>query len=289
VKNKGIRKFKSKIIFLLLPYLFLSFLLIVVPLLLVLFSIFFEFSTKNYLKFSFSKFFSFLSNEKELVYVFFISFFYSFIATFSTIIIVYPAAYLISFINKNFSKNLIYVLIGAPMWINFLLRTIGVEVFFRKIDYLFNTNIFLGSETGVIIAMIWLFLPLMLLPITNSLNNIDRNLIEASKDLGASNFYTFRKIILPHSMKGIMTGIILMFPNCMGSLVITKYIGKGKVNLIGNIIENYFYQNLNFDKIIIISLILMLILLLIILILNKITKRSFEKKKSNNEIIKQFF
>jgi len=93
--------------------------------------------------------------------------------------------------------------------------------------------------------MVYNFLPFMVLPIYNVLIKIDRDVINAARDLGASSSYTFLKIILPLSIPGIISGITMVFVPALTTFVISDLLGGGKILLIGNVIEQSFKQNSN--------------------------------------------
>ncbi len=163
------------------------------------------------------------------------------IATAFCILIGYPLAYIVSTLNiaNRFSFLLILIM---PMFTNMLLRVNTINKLLRPESFLKNLfgislNIS-GSETAVVLVMVLMYLPFMVFPIFTVLEKIDPSLLEASRDLGANNFKTFLKVTLPLSLKGISSGIIMVFLPCATSFTIPYIVSEGKMKLIGNIIED---------------------------------------------------
>jgi spermidine/putrescine transport system permease protein len=195
-----------------------------------------------------------------------------------SLVLGYPIAYWMSLIANRQRKQFFYLIISLPIWINLLIRTIGLEIIFTWFDVSIGQTIFIGTNLGVVTAMVWLFLPIIILPIYQSLTSVDKILIEVSQDLGASPLKTFWKITFRHSIHGIAAGSILMLPMIMGALTVPKYIGKGKISWIGNLIETYFLQNEDFTLIAVASICLSLVLLIISLIIKKTAKQIWNAK-----------
>lgn len=185
----------------------------------------------------------------------------------------YPAAWIISKISKD-QQGTIILLFILPMWINMLLRTYAWQIILGRNGILttllkyplglfgYNFQGILYTDTAVIIGMIYNFLPFMVLPIYTSLTNIDKDLIDAAYDLGASTKQAFLKVIFPLSIPGVITGIIMVFLPSVSSFAIPRLLGGGQYVLIGNLIEKQFYLlgNWNFGSAI--SVILMILILL---------------------------
>ena len=162
------------------------------------------------------------------------------LATIFCIIIGYPVAYIISSLKiaNRFSFLLVLLL---PMFTNLLLRVSTINMLllpegFMKNVFGISLN-FSGTEAAVVLVMVVVYLPFMIFPIYTVLEKIDPSLIEASKDLGANNFQTFRQVTLPLSLKGVSSGIIMVFLPCATSFTIPYIVSKGTIKLIGNIIE----------------------------------------------------
>lgn len=111
----------------------------------------------------------------------------------------------------------------------------------------FGTVKMLNTQTAVVFGMVYDFLPFMILPIYNSMARIKNDVIEAAKDLGASDAIILFKIIIPLTLSGIISGIIMVFVPALTSFVISDLLGGGKVLLIGNVIEQEFMQGTNWN------------------------------------------
>ena len=177
------------------------------------------------------------------------------IALFTTILCLllgYPVALILS--GRDFKRpGLWLMLIILPMWMNFLLRTMAWQTLLEKNGVINSILSFvhlpaleiINTPWAIILGMVYNFLPFMVLPIYNVLIKIDRDVINAARDLGASSSYTFLKIILPLSIPGIISGITMVFVPALTTFVISDLLGGGKILLIGNVIEQSFKQNSN--------------------------------------------
>ena len=183
------------------------------------------------------------------------------ISTILCLIIGYPIAYIISR-EKPSKRNTMILMFVIPMWMNFLLRTyawmtllgrnglINTIITKKRPDFILQSNIItkLGfsaldlmfNDTAVLLGMVYNFLPFMVLPIYSVLTKIDKGLLEASEDLGANIMTTFKKVIFPLSLPGVITGITMVFIPAMSTFVISSLLGGNKANLIGNLIEQQF-------------------------------------------------
>lgn len=171
----------------------------------------------------------------------------SFVCTIICLIVAYPVALILK--NMKLKSNSFVVMIMIlPMWMNFLLRTIawlnilevnGLLNTFLNFLHLPAVNI-INTNSAIVLGMVYNFLPFMILPLYNALSKIDDNTINAARDLGANSFTTFRKIIFPLSMPGIVSGITMVFVPSLTTFVISNILGGSKINLIGNLIEQQF-------------------------------------------------
>lgn len=176
----------------------------------------------------------------------------SLVSTIVCLILAFPMALILR--GSRFGKQgfMIFVFI-LPMWMNFLLRTMAWQVLLER-QGVINSLLasiglprqeMMGTPRAVVLGMVYDFLPFMVLPIYNVVSKIDNRLIEAAYDLGAGKFYVFRKIIFPLSIPGIASGVTMVFIPALTTFVISNMLGGGKVNLIGNIIEQEFTVNSN--------------------------------------------
>jgi len=283
--KKKLIKFKQKILLkinknifklFLSPYLAVLFLLIFLPSLLILIYSIISFNVNSSVfEINFKNFIVFFSNLNFLKTLFF-SIGLALLASFFAAIISYPIAYILAFFKSKIIKNNIYFIISLPIWINMLLKVIGLQTIFNLLS--FHHNYLIGTWYSIVIAMTYMFLPFAILPIYNSLNKINKNYINASYDLGANKFKTFWKITFRSSISGIIIAITLVIIQASTSLIVVKYFGAGKINLISKIIESYFFQGTNFGFGATISIVL-IFFILIILGINKLINSKFEIKQ----------
>lgn len=244
------------------PYLIWAAIFIIIPLLLIVYFSFFEngrFTFENYRKFMEDYYIEALIRSLEL----------AFISTVVCLIMAYPLAMFLSSREMS-NKQMILLLIVLPMWMNSLLRTYAWATLLENngvINSMFRalglpTVRFLYGNGAIVFGMVYNFFPFMVLPIYNVLCKIDQSLIEASHDLGAGKLITFRRIILPLSMPGVITGIVMVFMPALTTFLITKLLGGGKVMLIGNIIEEQFTRTRDLAFGSAVSMILMIIVLI---------------------------
>ena len=260
---------------LIFPFMLWLVILIVVPLILIAYNAFTSHSAEGVL-FTLDNFRSFMS--PDLIRVLLRSLWLSLIATLVCLLIGYPVALILSgdtFKNKAF----LLVLLIAPMWMNFLLRTYAwltllegsgvINSILKALNM--PTQVFLGNEKAVVFGMVYNLLPYMIFPIYNSVSKIPKNLLEASYDLGSSWFVCFKKVILPLSIPGIVSGITMVFVPGVTTFVISQFLGSGNVVLIGDIIEQQFTKASNWGFGAAISIIVMLVVLLSMWLVNRFT------------------
>jgi len=187
------------------------------------------------------------SNMGSYASVFVRSFLLAFAATVICILIGYPVAYIISK-EKAGVQRLFVMLIMLPMWINFLLRTYSWMSILENTGLLNRLLSLIGLPTvhiintpyAVVLGMVYNFLPFMILPIHSVISKIDRPLIEAAQDLGASGFHVFQKVIFPLSLPGVLSGITMVFVPAVSTFVISQLLGGGTDMLLGDLIEMQF-------------------------------------------------
>ena len=181
------------------------------------------------------------------------------IATAICLLIGYPVSYIMSREGEKFQR-VAMVLIMLPMWMNFLLRTYSwisilennglLNQFFRSIGLidLYNsvmgTDIqyfrMIGTSGAVVLGMVYNYLPFMILPIYSVIIKLDKSLIEAARDLGANSFNVFRRVILPLSLPGVLSGITMVFVPSVSTFAISKMLGGGTQMMLGDLIEQQF-------------------------------------------------
>jgi len=235
------------------PYMGWAFLLIVVPMFIILIYAFtVEGNSVINVKVSLDNFTRFFS-DPIFINVLLRSLKLAIITTIICILIGYPAAYFIAGLKPN-SQTVMVLLVTAPQLINMLVRTYA----WRGI--LLNTN--LPAEIKVYIGMIYNFLPFMILQIYTSLSKMDKSLITAAFDLGCDHKTAFRKVTLPLSIPGVISGITLVFLPAVSSFFIPKLLGGGSYVLVGNLIENYFVTTGDWNFGAAISLIMTIVILI---------------------------
>lgn len=214
-------------------------------------------------------------NVKALVYALILSV----ISTVICLVMAYPLAMILC--NMNFNANGFIVMIFIiPMWMNFLLRTLAWQTLLEKngvINMILNflhlppLNI-INTPYAIVLGMVYNFLPFMLLPIYNSLVKIDKNVLNAARDLGANGVQTFYHVILPLSLPGVISGITMVFVPALTTFVISDLLGGAKILLIGNVIEQKFKQGSNWNVGSGLSLVLMVFILISMAVMHKYDK-----------------
>lgn len=204
-----------------------------------------------------------------------LSILYGIAATAICLVIAYPFAYFLSKLKFS-TQSIMVLLVMLPMWMNFLIRT------YSWMTILGDTGIIntvlnalgLGSlkliNTGgaVMLGMVYNFLPYMILPIYSVLSKMDNSLIEAAQDLGSNRFQIIKKVIMPLSLPGVLSGITMVFVPCVSTFYITQKLGGGQIVLIGDIIETQFQSANNYHLGASLSLVLMVLILLCLGVMN---------------------
>ena len=155
------------------------------------------------------------------------------ITTLACLILGYPAAYILSQERFNTSRTMV-VLFILPMWVNILIRTLATVALF---DFM---NVSLG-EGALIFGMVYNFLPFMIYPIYNTLQKLDKSYVEAAQDLGANPMQVFFKAVLPLSMPGIVSGILMVFMPTISTFAIAELLTMNNIKLFGTTIQ----ENIN--------------------------------------------
>ena len=175
----------------------------------------------------------------------------SILVTVISLIISYPLAYIMAKKLKGL-KNIVMVLIIIPFFTNQLVRVYSWLIFLQDgglLESLLNSlGIIDGSlgimytKAAVIIGLVHAFFPYMVITIYMALERMDNSVLEASKSLGASAFTTFRKVIFPMSMPGVVSGIMIVFVPCLGTFVEPRILGGVNGTVIGTVIEDQFFE-----------------------------------------------
>ncbi len=251
------------------PYTVWSFLFIIIPLIMV---VYYSFTDSNG-AFTFAN----IANltEPEYVSIFTRSVAYAFLATVVCLLIAFPFAYFITH-TKPLSQKFAMMLIMLPMWTNLIIRTYSLGNLIEDTGVI-NTMLGLSENPihmintpfAVILGMVYNYLPFMVLPIYTVISKLDKNVIEASQDLGCNKLAVVTKIILPLSKSGIVSGITMVFVPAISTFYISQKLGGKDCRLIGEEIEAAFMSsgNTNFGSAI--SLVLMALIMLSIALMNK--------------------
>ena len=204
------------------------------------------------------------------------------LAVISTVICLlmgYPIAYIMAHAKERTQKTLV-TLIMIPMWMNFLIRTYAWMTILQDTGILngflstlgIGTVHIIGTEAAVIIGMVYDYFPYMVLPIYSILAKLDHRLLEAARDLGCGSISVLRRVIIPLSMPGVISGITMVLIPSISTFYISQKLGNGKFFLIGDAIEGqYVANNLHFAAAI--AFILMLILLVCMAVVKYVTAR----------------
>ncbi|MBF8289221.1 MAG: transporter permease [Chloroflexi bacterium] len=173
--------------------------------------------------------------------------------TIGCLLVALPLAYFMA-TRAGSRKNLLVLLLVIPFWTSFLIRTYAWLIILNPdtgvagwIQGLTGNEKFaiLGSPFSVLIGLVYGYLPLMVFPLFVTLDRMDRTLVEASKDLGAGRWSTFRQITLPIALPGLVTGSILVFIPMMGEYVIPAILGYGRYYMMGNALVSSFLEARN--------------------------------------------
>lgn len=244
------------------PYILFLMLFVVLPLVMILVNAFIadgEFTLNNFVSFI---------KESQNLSVLTNSVIIGFITTALCLLIGYPVAYCIS---KYHSKSMLVLILVLPMWVNFLVRTLATKAMFQKF------GIELGTAT-LIIGLVYNFLPYMIMPLTNTLNGIDKSYIEAAQDLGADSFTVFLKTILPLSVPGIISGITMVFIPTISTFSISSFLsGSSTIVLFGDsIYEKFNHQIYGVGSVM--SLVMLAFVLISNVVMNKFNATQTEAK-----------
>ncbi len=249
------------------PYLLWSVLFIIVPLVMV---VFYAFTDKTG-AFTFSN----MAQIKNYFPTILLSVLYGLAATVICVLIGYPFAYALSKHSVNTQRTMV-LLVMLPMWMNFLIRTYSLMTILGDSGVVNSLLNALGLKSvhmintggAVIFGMVYNFLPYMILPIYSVLSKLDNSLVEAAHDLGSGRITTFKRVILPLSLPGLLSGITMVFVPCVSTFYITQKLGGGQIVLIGDVIETQFQSANNYHLGAALSFVLMILIFVCLGVMN---------------------
>ena len=236
-----------------------------------LFVLYFAFTDANG-QFSFSN----ITQLGQYGNVFILSIAFALIATVVCLLIGYPLAYFMSKQSPR-AQKILMVLVMLPMWCNLLIRTYALMALLDN-GGLINSlleNIGLpkipivGTNFGVILGMVYDFLPYMVLPIFTSMTKLDKRYIEASHDLGCNGWQTMTKVIMPLTASGVISGITMVFVPSISTFYISQKLGAGKIDLVGDTIERLFQNVSTYGVGAAMSLVMMILILISVGVMNR--------------------
>lgn len=217
---------------------------------------------------------------------------YSLVSAMVCLILGYPVAYYIAHCGQT-AQRFLYMLVMLPMCMSFLLRTLAwvgllndqgiinnllVAIFdwlrslggiFAGIPEDFGRLTLIRTPGAVVLGMVYNYLPYMILPLYTTISKIDRRLIEAAEDLGCNAVQTFRRVILPLSMPGILSGMTMVFVPAVSTFYISQKMGSSSTVLIGDVIERQFKQGNNPNLGAALSIVLMILVFVCTGIMNR--------------------
>ena len=273
---------KNKLSFLSIPYVVWMALFTVAPIVMV---VVYAFTSGDAGGFTMENF----ANMGDYAVVFGRSFKLAFVATVLCVLIGYPVSYFMAKEGPGFQR-VAMMLIMLPMWINFLLRTYAwmsildnnglLNRLFQSIGLIslynsvFGTNLeffpMLNTQGAVVLGMVYNYLPFMILPIYSVIIKLDNSLLEAARDLGANSVGVFRKVILPLSLPGVLSGITMVFVPSVSTFAISKMLGGGTQMMLGDLIEQQFLGGAYNPQLgAAISLVMMVIVVICMAVMNR--------------------
>lgn len=249
------------------PYLLWSALFIVIPLLIV---VYYSFTDANG-EFTFEYIMK-IADYKDVILR---SLVYALAATAVTLIMSYPVAYHMSRMKVS-NQKIMLLLVMLPMWMNLLIRTYSWTTILEKTGLinsflgLFGIGPFklIGTPGAVILGMVYNYIPYMILPIYNVMTKIDRSLLEAAEDLGSNGMSKLRRVILPLSLPGVISGITMVFVPSVSTFYISQKLGGLQTQMVGDIIQQRF-DKLSYNMGAALSFVMMIVILLSLAVMNR--------------------
>ncbi len=202
------------------------------------------------------------------------------LGTLAALLIAYPLAYQLAVRTSDKWKTLLLVLVIVPFWTSILIRSyawifiLGGRGIPSLLEMVGIEGVrLINTQFAVLVGIVYGYLPLMVFPIYVSLDRLDKRLLEASSDLGASPLTTFVKVTLPMSISGIATGCMLVFILLMGEFLIPALLGGGKVFFVGNALVDLFLQSRNWAYGSAVAVMLIVIMLVTVTIYMRLISR----------------
>ena len=200
---------------------------------------------------------------------------YGLAATVICLIIGYPFAYIFSKFSVR-RQQMMVLLVMLPMWMNFLIRTYSWMTILGDSGVINTILTSVGLQplklinTGgaVILGMVYNFLPYMILPIYSVISKMDNSLIEAAQDLGSNKMQVMKRVVIPLSMPGVLSGVTMVFVPCVSTFYITQKLGGGQIVLIGDVIETQFQSANNYNLGAALSFVLIILILICLGVMN---------------------
>jgi len=264
-----------------LPGLFWILLFLVAPLLIVVFCSFlkraptggliYEFTIENYLR----------ALDPIFLTILFESFQLALLTAFSCLLLGYPVAYVLATLKKPW-RTVMMILLVIPFWTNLVVRTFAIRQmigdqgpinhFLLDMGWVDEPIHFLNSFGAVYVGMVMNYLPFMVLPLYVTLEKFDFTLFEAARDLGASSLNIIRRVLLPLTKPGMITGFIFVFTPALGEFLIPDLLGGSKTMLIGNLISHQFLKVRDWPFGSALSLLLMVVVIVSLVIVQRTWK-----------------
>ena len=199
------------------------------------------------------------------------------VATVICLVLAYPIAFSISRKSEHMQRTMVMIVM-LPMWMNFLLRTyawmslLEDKGFINQLFGLFGVHLNLINTPGaVIMGMVYNFLPFMILPLYSVMAKMDEKILDAARDLGANGVKVLRRVILPLSAPGIVSGVTMVFVPAVSTFVISKLLGGSKNMMIGDVIESMFVgDGCDYNVGAALSLVLMVLMLICMAVMRRV-------------------
>ncbi|CAO3407786.1 ABC transporter permease [Azospirillum largimobile] len=180
------------------------------------------------------------------------------LVTLTTLAVCYPVAFYLAQVAPKRRLPLLILMLVVPFWINELLRTFSwyiilafngpLNAILLGLGIIDEPRRFLGGDGGVIVGMVYVYILFMVFPLYNAIESLDRNQIEAARDLGAGWLRIHRRIVLPHAKPGIAVGCIMTFMLAAGSYAVPALLGGPNSRWFTEIIYNWFFEGGNWNQ-----------------------------------------